>query len=120
MPGSTPDWFQVSFAGPANLSAHPKVSVSGAGVVFDIYSSCAGGGSQPESCSAEGVGVNCTAKTTWETSYNCPTCMLADTPSAEGNGFMPINIGTVYIKVYRPTGTPASCAAAAFTLSVSY
>jgi hypothetical protein len=120
LPGSVPDWFTVTFTGNPNQAFHPAVSVTGAGVVFDIYTSCAGGGTLPVTCLNEGG--NCTGKTTWETSYTCQSTFPGgDTSCFTGSnqGFSQIGTGTVYIKVYRPSGTPASCAAAAFSLSIS-
>jgi hypothetical protein len=111
LPGSEADWFTVTFTGNATVTFHPAISLTAdPGVVFDIYTSCAGG-----SLTCGNEGGNCTGKTSWETSYTCqgatPSCTTAN-----NNNFQQIPVGTVYVKVYRATGA-STCNP--FTLSIS-
>jgi hypothetical protein len=103
------DWFVVTFDGSADpqKTYHPSVNVTGdPGVVFDVYSSCAG------TALACGEGGSSVGETSWEVFYaqGDPT----------GSSFAPIapvgNAGQVLIKVYRASGAP-TCNAFALTVS---
>ena len=99
LPGGSADWFTVTFTGNANMAFHPAVSLAAdAGVVFDIYTSCAGG---PMACGNEGG--NCTGKTSWESLYTCQSATPSCT-TASNEAFAQIGVGTIYIKVYRVSG----------------
>lgn len=90
------DWFEVAFPDNTNLADyHPKIALTSAdpNIVFLVYSSTCSGG-QP---------FGCGNVTTWETSYTA----LANT--SEGGTLINIGTGgTVFVEVYRPSGT-ATC-----------
>jgi hypothetical protein len=94
------DWLQVTFTNDAgNKNFHPHiyfVTNPNNEFAFDLVTSCGG---QPLPC---GDGGSCTGKTEWEVFYG---------PQATGNpgdpNWSPIgNIGTVYLRVHRVTGSP--------------
>jgi hypothetical protein len=120
LPGGSADWYEVTFTGNTNLANfHPAITITGGdGAVFDVYSNCSGA---VLGCGDTG---NSTGRISWETQYTCqnnnPPCSITDTLSGEGTGFQPIQVSTVYIKVYRTSATPpATCADATFTLNIS-
>jgi hypothetical protein len=92
------DWLAVTFTSNTSTSFHGHVTFSsnpGNQFVFDIASDCAG---TLLSCGEAGL---CQGKTEWEEYYaqGDPT----------GQTWAPINIGTVYIRVYRATGDAPTC-----------
>jgi hypothetical protein len=105
LPSSQADYFFVSFTGNSNVGYHPTIILSGdAGIVFDVYSD--------SNCGSDMCGLSIT---TWEVYYppNPPQ-------PYGGNSFAAIpNVGangTVYIKVFRATGSP-TCNS--YTLAIS-
>jgi hypothetical protein len=108
------DYFVVTFpaAGRTDLSYHPKIVLTAtAGIVFDVTTDC----STAVSCSdpASGAGLS----STWEEfdSIPAPGAGPNSTGAALGTG----GNGTLYIKVYRSSGTPTSCTQDQFTIAVS-
>ena len=118
LPGSEADWFTVSFSTDTDISFHPSVTLTAAaGIVFDIYTSCSGGGSSPDICKNEGG--NSVGLTSWDVTYTCQTQSPSCT-TVNNNNFQAITfVGTIFIKVYRSSGTPTTCAETAFTVNVS-
>jgi hypothetical protein len=117
------NWYSFTFATDTGTTAyHPKIALTGAdvtglgtGVVFAVYTSCAGsvGGPLATTCSFSG-GDNTGegALTTWE---------IQDTdPNTPIDTHVPITdisaTGEVWIEVYRATGSP-TCNT--YTLAVS-
>jgi hypothetical protein len=108
------DFFIVTFppAGITNLSYHPKIVLTaGAGIVFDVTVDCA----IAVSCSdpASGAGLS----STWEEFDSIPA--PGPGPNSTGAALGSGGDGTLYIKVYRSSGTPATCADDQFTIAVS-
>ncbi|HEY8040574.1 MAG TPA: hypothetical protein VIF15_12300 [Polyangiaceae bacterium] len=89
------DWLQVTFASESNKAFHAHITFTsnpGSQFAFDLSSSCG----TPLGCTEGG---SCTGKTDWEVYY------AAGDPT--GSTWAPIGaIGTIYIRVYRVTGSP--------------
>ena len=112
------DWFEVTFAtGPArqNINYHPKITLTGAGagIVFDVTTDC--NGSVLSCADASGAGLT----QTWEQSYTQPNLDLAKLTWGVGAPVAAPADGIVYVRVYRASGTPKTCADDSFTITAS-
>jgi hypothetical protein len=113
------DFFIVTFppAGRTDPSYHPKIVLTAAaGIVFDVTVDCA----LAVSCSdpASGAGLS----STWEefgTGPNNPVVCTTGAGFCGGAALGSGGDGTLYIKVYRSSGTPTTCAEDQFTIAVS-
>jgi|GEM_PF-2711391 len=93
------DWLQVTFSNEGNKGFHGKIAFAANPnneFAFDVDSSC---NATPLPC---GDGGSCTSKTTWEVFYGAQASGNPGDPN-----WQPIApIGTVYIRVYRVSGSP--------------
>lgn len=101
-------WYQVTFVNNTNPGYHPRVrftSNPGTAYRFDVLSSCSG---SAISC---GEGGNSSSVTDWETFYTDYRPPVTGFIPEVGSG------GTIWIRVFRRAGLPATCDQ--YTLTVS-
>jgi hypothetical protein len=101
-------WFKVKFDTLENTAAHPRITLTGTdpGIVLEIVKSCAG----------ETLG--CGDEDAFAVRIKDFEAVYRADPAADGgyeagsDAFIPMTVGdggTVYIRVYRTSGTPSGC-----------
>jgi len=97
------NWFLATFQYTTATNYHPAITLTGTGMVFDVFTSCSLG---VLNCTTEGG--QSTSRTSWEVQGGGAPTGLTYSPTG--------SVGTVYIRVRRASGSP-TCGT--YTLTVS-
>ncbi len=117
-------YYQVTFASNTDVTFHPKITLTGTGLFsFEVLNSACGA---TTSCTdGPASGLNASAGAVWEEYYftshvSVPPPSVPNPSGTDAPGFATITVGTantVWIHVYRPMGSKATCDN--FTLTAS-